>query len=45
MSLLTIAEVIFFLAYGISYFHPFKHSQKICAFAAISVGILLLVRI
>lgn len=45
MSLLTIAEVIFFLVYGISHFYPFKHSQTICAIAAIVVGVLLLVRI
>ena len=45
MSLLTIAEVIFFLVYGISYFYPFKNSQTICAIAAIVVGVLLFVKI
>lgn len=44
MSTLTIAEVIFFLVYGISHFYPFKYSQTICAVAAIVVGVLLLVR-
>jgi hypothetical protein len=45
MSLLTIAEVIFFLVYGISHFSPFKYSQAICAVAAIVIGVLLLVKI
>ncbi len=42
MSLLTIAEVVFFLVYGISHFYPFKYSSAITAIAAIVVGILLL---
>ena len=45
MSLLTISEIVFFLVYGISHFYPFKHSQIICAVAAIVAGVLLLVRI
>jgi len=44
MSLLTIAEVVFFLAFGISHFSPFKYSQKICAIAAIVIGVLLIVK-
>jgi len=44
MSLLTIAEIVFFLAFGISAFFPFKHSQKIAAIAAIIVGILLIIK-
>lgn len=44
MSLISIAEVIFFLAFGISYFFPFKNSQMVCAVAAIVVGVLSLVR-
>jgi len=45
MSLLTVAEVVFFLVYGISHFYPFKHSQTICAVAAIVAGVLLVVKI
>ncbi len=45
MSLLTLAQVVFFLAFGISHFFPFKYSQQICAVAAIVVGVLLLVKI
>ncbi len=45
MSLLTISEVVFFLVYGISHFYPFRHSQIICAVAAIVVGVLLIVKI
>ncbi len=45
MSLLTIAEVVFFLVFGISHFYPFKYSGVITAIAAIVVGILLIVRI
>ncbi len=44
MSLLTLAEVVFFLVFGISHFYPFKYSQAICAVAAIVVGILLAVK-
>ncbi|MDD5050939.1 MAG: hypothetical protein PHV93_04375 [Candidatus Pacebacteria bacterium] len=44
MSLLTIAEVVFFLVFGVSHFYPFKYSQVISAIAAIVVGVLLLVR-
>lgn len=44
MSLYIIASAVFFLAYGISHFYPFKHSEKITAIAAIAVGVLLLVR-
>ena len=42
MSLLTIAEIVFFLVYGISHFAPFKYSQTICAIAAIVIGAVLL---
>lgn len=42
MSLLTLAQVVFFLVYGISHFKPFRHSQMICAIAAIIIGILLI---
>jgi hypothetical protein len=45
MSILTIAEVVFFLVFGISHFYPFKYSQVICAIAAIVVGVLLIVKI
>ncbi len=45
MSLLTVAEVIFFLVFGISHFYPFKYSGAICAIAAILIGILLLVKV
>ncbi len=45
MSILTIAEVVFFLAFGISHFFPFKYSQVISAVAAIVVGVLLVVRV
>lgn len=45
MSPLTIAEVVFFLAFGISHFYPFKHSRVISAVAAIVVGVLLVVKI
>ena len=44
MSLLTIAEVIFFLVFGISHFYPFKYSKEICAIAAIVIGVLLLIK-
>ena len=40
---MTIAEVVFFLVFGISAFFPFKYSQKIAAVAAIVVGVLILV--
>ena len=43
MSLLTIAEIVFFLAFGISAFFPFKHSEKIAGVAAIVIGILMLI--
>jgi hypothetical protein len=42
MSLLIIAEIVFFLVYGISHFVPFRHSQTVCAIAAIIVGVLLI---
>ncbi len=42
---MTIAEVVFFLVFGISHFLPFKYSQKICAVAAIVIGVLLVVKI
>jgi hypothetical protein len=45
MSLGSIAEVVFFLVFGISYFFPFKHSQAIAAVAAIIVGVLSVVRV
>lgn len=44
MSLVTIAMIVFFLAYGISHFYPFKHSDKVAAVAAIVAGVLMLVR-
>ncbi|MDQ3075510.1 MAG: hypothetical protein M3Q34_00030 [bacterium] len=44
MSLLTLAEVIFFLSYGISHFSPFRHSNVVTAVSAIAVGVLLLVK-
>lgn len=44
MTLLTLAEVVFFLAFGISQFYPFKHSHKVAAIAAIVVGVLLVVK-
>ncbi len=44
MSLFTIAEIVFFLVFGISHFYPFKHSQTITAVAAIVIGVLMLVR-
>ncbi len=43
MSLFTIASAVFFLAFGISHFYPFRYSQAICAVAAIVVGVLLIV--
>ncbi len=43
MSLITVAEIVFFLVYGISRFYPFKHSDKVSAIAAIVVGVLLLI--
>ncbi len=45
MSLITVAEVVFFLIFGISHFFPFKYSQKITAIAAIVIGILLVIKI
>jgi hypothetical protein len=44
MSPLTLAEIVFFLAFGISHFAPFKYSSMICAIAAIVIGVLLIVR-
>jgi len=44
MSLLTLAEVVFFLVFGISHFYPFKYSAVIAAVAAIVVGVLLVVK-
>lgn len=44
MSLLTIAEIVFFLVFGISHFYPFKYSGAISAIAAIIVGVLLVVK-
>jgi hypothetical protein len=43
MSALAIAEVVFFLVYGISHFMPFKFAGQIAAIAAIVVGVLMLV--
>ncbi len=45
MSLFTIAEVVFFLVFGISHFVPFRYSQAICAVAAIVVGVLLVIKL
>lgn len=45
MPIGTIAEVVFFLAFGISYFFPFRNSQMITAIAAIVVGVLMVVRL
>ena len=44
MSLFTIAEIVFFLVFGISHFVPFKYSGTISAVAAIVVGVLMLVK-
>ncbi len=44
MSILTLAEVVFFLVFGINHFYPFKHGGDIAAVAAIVVGILLVVK-
>lgn len=44
MSIITIAEVVFFLVFGISHFYPFKYSHRIAAVAAIVIGILLIVK-
>lgn len=44
MSLLTLAEVVFFIVFGISHFYPFKYSREVCAIAAIVVGVLLVVK-
>ncbi|MEO5635267.1 MAG: hypothetical protein ABIR14_01620 [Candidatus Paceibacterota bacterium] len=44
MSLFTLAEVVFFLAFGISHFFPFRYSNAITAIAAIVVGVLLVVK-
>jgi len=44
MSPLTIAEVVFFLSFGISHFYPFKYSREICAIAAIVIGVLMLIK-
>ncbi len=44
MPLETLASAVFFLAFGISYFFPFKYSQAIAAVAAIIVGVLMVVR-
>ena len=43
MSLLTLAEIVFFLVFGISHFAPFKYSGTITAVAAIFVGVLMIV--
>jgi len=45
MSLLTIAEVVFFLVFGVGHFYPFKYSREISAIAAIVVGVLLVVKL
>ncbi len=45
MSLITLAEVVFFLVFGLSHFFPFKYSQQICAIAAIVIGVLLVVKL
>ncbi len=42
LSLMSIAEIVFFLVFGISSFFPFKYSREIAAIAAIVIGILLL---
>ncbi|HRH31196.1 MAG TPA: hypothetical protein PK950_00835 [Candidatus Paceibacterota bacterium] len=44
MSLLTIAQIVFFLVFGISHFYPFKYSREITAIAAIVIGVLMVVR-
>ena len=44
MSPLVLAEVVFFLVFGISHFIPFRYSADICAVAAIVIGVLLIVR-
>lgn len=44
MSLMTLAEVVFFLAFGISTFFPFKYSREIAGIAAVIVGVLLIAR-
>jgi hypothetical protein len=44
MALEMIASIVFFLAFGISHFFPFKYSREITAIAAIVVGVLMLVR-
>ena len=44
MSIMTIAEVVFFLVFGISSFFPFKYSKEIGAIAAIVIGVLLVVK-
>ncbi len=44
MSLLSIAEIVFFLTFGISHFAPFKHSRTVCAFSALVVGVVMLIK-
>lgn len=44
MTLITLATIVFFLAYGISHFYPFKHSDKISAVAAIVLGVMMLIK-
>lgn len=45
MSLLTLAEFVFFIVYGISTFYHFKYAREITAIAAIVVGVLLVVKL
>jgi len=42
MSLLTIAEIVFFLAFGISHFFPFPQSKALTAIAAIVAGVMMI---
>lgn len=41
-SLLTIAQIVFFLAFGLSYWWQFKHFGLIIAIAAVVIGLGLL---
>jgi len=41
---MDLAQVVFFLSFGISHFYPFRYSREICAIAAIVIGVLLLVK-
>jgi hypothetical protein len=44
MSLLTLAQAVFFLVFGISHFYPFRHSGTIAAVAAIVAGVLMIAK-